>query len=130
MNVGKPGVIALGVVTALPLAWMGVFFVGFFALFFTTFSNAAAQSHSVEPPFLFAFMFLGHLFIMLLVLALLVVYIVHLFRTDLIGSDKKALWAVVLFLGNVFAMPVYWFLYMWRPLRGQQRPLPGSHGAA
>src|SRR2546430_2615182 len=51
--------------------------------------------------------------VMALVLALMAFYIVHLFRTDRVPADKKALWAVVLFLGNLLAMPVYWYLYMW-----------------
>jgi hypothetical protein len=35
------------------------------------------------------------------------------FRTDRVPADKKALWAVVLFLGNFFAMPFYWYFYIW-----------------
>ena len=50
---------------------------------------------------------------MALIVGLLVFYITHLFRTDSVANDKKALWAIVLFLGNVIAMVVYWFLYIW-----------------
>ncbi|NLG84554.1 MAG: hypothetical protein GX493_08130 [Firmicutes bacterium] len=41
-------------------------------------------------------------------------YIVNVFNTDLVDKDKKALWAVVLFFGNIIAMPIYWYLYIWR----------------
>jgi type II secretory pathway component PulM len=41
---------------------------------------------------------------------------VDVFQSNRVSADKKALWAVVLFLGNIFAMPVYWYLYLWRPL--------------
>jgi len=58
-------------------------------------------------------MFRLQLFSMAFCAALLAFYIVHVFRTDRVPADKKALWAVVLFLGNVFAMPVYWWLYVW-----------------
>ena len=34
-----------------------------------------------------------------------------------VPQDKKALWAVVIFMGNALAMPVYWYLYIWKPLR-------------
>ncbi len=44
---------------------------------------------------------------MALMLGLTVFYIVHVFRTDRVPADKKALWAVVLFLGNLLAMPFY-----------------------
>ena len=50
---------------------------------------------------------------MLVMLALMVFYIVHVFRTDRVPQEKKALWAAVLFLGNLFAMPVYWYFYIW-----------------
>jgi hypothetical protein len=48
------------------------------------------------------------------VIALLIFYIVYLFRTDRVASDKKALWAVVLLMGHVVAMPIFWFFYIWR----------------
>jgi len=58
-----------------------------------------------------------HIATMLEIMGLLVVYIVHLFKTDRVPKDQKALWAVVIFLGSVLAMPVYWYLYIWKPLR-------------
>jgi hypothetical protein len=54
---------------------------------------------------------------MLLIFALVGVFVFHLFRTDRVDSDKKALWAVVLFLGNMMALPIYWYLYLWRQQR-------------
>ena len=56
---------------------------------------------------------------MLEIIALLVIYVAYLFKTDRVGQDKKALWAVVLLLGNIVAMPVFWYLYIWKkPERG------------
>lgn len=46
--------------------------------------------------------------------ALLVFYIRNVFKNDRVQKDKKALWAVVLFMGNMIAMPIYWYLYVWR----------------
>ena len=68
-------------------------------------------------PAPFMLLLVLHLLTVLDILGLLVFYIVHLFHTPLIESDRRALWAVVLFFGNLFAMPVYWYLYLWRPLR-------------
>ena len=34
----------------------------------------------------------------------------------------KALWAIVLFLGNIFAMPVYWYLYIWKGSQSENSP--------
>ena len=36
------------------------------------------------------------------------------FQQPYLFLTKQALWAVVLLLGTVIAMPVYWYLYVWR----------------
>lgn len=65
-------------------------------------------------------------------LAILVgIYIGHVFKNPAIAADKRALWAVVLFFGNVIAMPVYWFLYVWReppPFLVPPLPVPPMPG--
>ena len=54
-----------------------------------------------------------HFITMVWICVLLLIYILNVFRNERVASDKKALWAVVLFLGNVVTMPVYWYLYIW-----------------
>jgi hypothetical protein len=44
-------------------------------------------------------------------------YIIYVFKSRHVPSGKKVLWAAVLFFGNMLAMPVFWFLYVWRPLQ-------------
>jgi len=44
-------------------------------------------------------------------------YIIYACKSRHVPSGKKALWVAVLFFGNLFAMPVFWFLYVWRPLQ-------------
>jgi cytosine/uracil/thiamine/allantoin permease len=51
---------------------------------------------------------------MIVIMALLTFYIINVFRNDRVNKDMKILWAVVLFFGNFVAMPVYWYLYIWR----------------
>jgi len=46
------------------------------------------------------------------VVGLLVFYVVDLFRNPRVPSESRTLWAVVLFLGNIVAMPIYWALYI------------------
>jgi hypothetical protein len=53
----------------------------------------------------------------LLIFGLIAFYLVHIFKTDRVSQDKKALWAVVICLGNAFAMPIYWYLYIWRDVK-------------
>jgi hypothetical protein len=54
---------------------------------------------------------------MLVSVLLLVFYVVHLFKTDHVARDQKALWGVALFLGSPIAMPIYWFVHVWPDAR-------------
>ncbi|GBC79131.1 hypothetical protein EG19_06335 [Thermoanaerobaculum aquaticum] len=112
MSKGKA--IVLAVFTLWPFLYMFLFFATIVILIT---SAAAKPQPSQDMPLLFGGIFIMHIATMLEIMGLLVVYIVHLFKTDRVPQDQKALWAVVIFLGNVLAMPVYWYLYIWKPLR-------------
>ena len=43
---------------------------------------------------------------MLWIMALTVFYMVNVFRNDRVDKDKKVLWAVVIFMGSIIAMPI------------------------
>jgi len=103
----KTQALALGVLTLWPVVYV-MLFMSLMA-YMVIFSTSGSM-----PPFL-GLIFVLHLSTMLEVFVLLVFYIVHLFKTTVIPVEKKALWGVVLFLGNVLAMPVYWYLYVWSP---------------
>lgn len=51
---------------------------------------------------------------------LFILYLIHLLKTDRVRQDQKALWGVILFLGGIIAMVVYWFMYVW------PEPRPGG----
>ena len=118
MSKGK--VITLGVFTVWPFLYMVLFMCVMFGIMMVGFSGKPPSS----PPTVFKIILPLHFLTMLEVLALLVIYIVHLFRTERVAKDKKALWAVVLLLGNMFAMPVFWYLYMWKD---PSRSVPEQH---
>ncbi len=95
--------------------WPLMYFLLFFLFFLTVFIGAFSGTLSDKTIFpLFFVMFFLHLTTIFLIFGLLIYYIVHLFKNDRISNDLKALWAVVLFFGNVIAMPVYWFFYIWK----------------
>jgi len=111
MRLNRPVALLIALLTLAPWAYM-VFFFSHVMSQFATF-----PSSSTTPPdqFLREFntIFRIHILVMALVLGLTAFYIVHLFRTDRVPTDKKALWAVVLLLGNLLAMPFYWYFYVW-----------------
>jgi tetratricopeptide (TPR) repeat protein len=58
-----------------------------------------------------------HIATLLEMLAVLIYYIIHLTNTAIVPANKKVLWAVILLLGNPLFLPIYWYLYIWKPLR-------------
>jgi len=96
----------IGFFTLLPVAY--IFF--FFAVMIIAVSHAGAPNQGS-----FVFLFVMHFAVIILSWCLMGFYVYFLFRTDHVKQDQKALWAVVLFLGNMLAMPVFWYLYIWKP---------------
>jgi hypothetical protein len=67
-----------------------------------------------------------HLFTMLWIMALTVFYMVNVFKNDRVEKDKKVLWAVVIFMGSMIAMPIYWYLYIWKETPANNVPVPSA----
>lgn len=54
-------------------------------------------------------------FFSVLSLVLTLVYLIHIIRNPRIASlEIRGLWVVLLLLGNMVTMPVYWFVHIWR----------------
>jgi hypothetical protein len=93
----------IGIASVLPLLYM-IFFMG-------TFFSMAFLHRTLIP---FNVLFGIHMFTIFYIFGLLVFYIYNLFKNENVKSDQKVLWALVLFMGNMMAMPIYWYLYIWR----------------
>jgi hypothetical protein len=106
----------LGIATLWPIVYMFLFLTLIFGTFVWGVSHA--QPNAAAPPrgpfFLFLLIFALHLITMFWIVALIAFYIYNLFHNDRVSPDYKPLWAVVLFLGNFIAMPIYWYLYIWK----------------
>jgi hypothetical protein len=103
--------IALGVFTAWPPLWAIILCCADIAMKMSGVSNPGQ-----EPSF-FAIVIGLHCLTTLETLILFAIYNRHLFKSGRVPQDKRALWAVVLLLGNIVAMPFYWYFYIW----GQHR---------
>jgi hypothetical protein len=129
MRVSRPVAVLVGALTLWPILYMFIFFAVFMNGFFTHPGSAEQPEAAFRS---FQILMALHLGTMLLMMALLTFYIVHVFKNAAIAGDKRALWAVVLFFGNIIAMPVYWFLYVWREPRPDvvpPLPVPPMPGA-
>jgi hypothetical protein len=117
----KPVAYFLAVLTVWPI----VYFVLFMSFMVFTFASIGSRTEKAPTLDLFKFIFPLHLLTMLLMIALTAVYVVHAFRDDEVPSDKRTLWVLVLFLGNMFAFPVYWWFYF-RPSRPNHSDQQGT----
>jgi hypothetical protein len=110
----RPIKLIVGLLTAWPVLYIFLFF-GFIAASMVWMSSGAGKgaSHGAGPPVAFLVLFAAHFATILLMFGLIAFYIVFLFKTDRVPQDKKALWAAVIFLGNMVAMPVFFYLYVW-----------------
>jgi glucan phosphoethanolaminetransferase (alkaline phosphatase superfamily) len=119
----KPTKVLLAVATLWPIVYMFIFIAFFFSAFFWGPGSAETGTGTGMPPAM-ALFFLVHLLTMLFVLALTVFYIVNIFRNDRVEKDKKARWAIVIFMGSAIAMPIYWYLYIWKEANAGGPPPP------
>ncbi|MCL5093750.1 MAG: hypothetical protein M1355_01315 [Patescibacteria group bacterium] len=105
----KPSKIFLGLATIWPVIYMFIFMAFIFSQIFI------AQISGGEPALeIFFFIFILHFLTIIEIFVLLIIYVRDVFKNPAIIQEKKTLWAVVLFLGNMIAMPVYWYLYIWQ----------------
>ncbi|HKO97428.1 MAG TPA: hypothetical protein VJU86_10570 [Pyrinomonadaceae bacterium] len=119
------------ILLALATLWPFVYMILFFIFVFSSVLFMPGPSGEESgPPFFFAVFFALHLLTMLWMIALTVIYMVNVFRNDRVEKDKKVLWAVVLFMGSIIAMPIYWYLYIWKESPATSLPPPPALGTA
>jgi len=117
----KTGKILLGIASLWPITYMVIFFSFFIFNFLRIMSGSTTGNHGNLPSWTIL-IFILHMVTMLWIFVLLVIYIIDVFKNDKVDKDKKALWAIVLFFGNMIAMPIYWYLYIWREPKVAQQP--------
>ena len=112
MELGKRAKLFVGALTLWPIVYIFLFIAFAVGMMFYA-SGVDAATRAQEPPAAFFLVFALHFATILMTLGLVGFYIVYLFKTDRVAQDKKALWAAVLFLGGMIAMPVFFYLYIW-----------------
>jgi hypothetical protein len=93
-------------------AWPPIYMLLFIAFIGVVIATDNGDGAGVGPAFGVVVAF--HLATMLLMLALTVIYVLHALRSGTVPQDQRLLWVVILFVGNVIAMPIYWWLYVWK----------------
>ncbi len=107
----------LGIATVWPFAY----FIMFFMFIVATIAAGPGDGGSLQGIYamLFLFVMLIHFLTIFLIIGLQIFYIVNVFKNDRVGKDQKIIWTIALFLGGLFAMPIYWYLNIWREVPGE-----------
>ena len=90
-----------------------------------------ARPVSPVIPIGFAAFFGVHMLTIFLIMGLTPLYIILAVKNGRLDETTRIIWVVLLCMLGFFAMPVYWYLYIWRePRAGLARPddaqLPGA----
>ena len=73
--------------------------------------------------------FAAHMLTILLIMGLMPLYIILAVKSDRLDQTTRIVWVVLLCMMGMFAMPVYWYLYIWRkPPIGLGRGITQSTG--
>ena len=112
----------LGIASIVPLVLMLAYMVVLFLTFVTT------DVDEDEPTWMFVAMFVLIALSVLSAWAMLAYYIVWLFRIEPADDSKKTLWIVLLLMLQGLALPIFWFLFIWREESLAPKVPPWAYG--
>ena len=112
--------IFLGLLTLLPLVYMVGYTTYVLPRLMTSGGAEPAQRNEFFSDFNVAFM--SHIVAVMYTLILLVCYLITLHKSPHVESNAKRKWGWILVVGNVIAMPVFWFRFILLPNLRQIQP--------
>ena len=59
-------------------------------------------------------LFSAHIVTVFLIMGLMPLYIILAVKSDRLDQSARIIWVVLMCMLGMFAMPVYWYLYIWR----------------
>jgi hypothetical protein len=113
MSLSRPLAVFWLLATFVPIGYLLFFLYNIPALHTGARSEVVAQYDAV-PAVFFSAILVCWLFV--------ASFIVYLYKAPHIPADKRALWTAVLVFGNILAVPVFWLLYVWCPLKQGAAP--------
>lgn len=107
----KSNKVLLGIATFWPFIYIPIFVIAMFSA--VLFSGPGGAPNDAFP-FILMFIIPLHMLTIFGSLALMVFYVVNVFRNKRVEQDKQVLWVLLLVLAGMMAAPVYWYLYIWK----------------
>ncbi len=102
--------ILLGILTIYPIVYTMFFFIIIFSSFFNMFNNYNGGMLFLVFPVIL----IMHLLTIIDIMGLTIYYILHAVKNESLEQDMRIVWIVLILLGNMIAMPIYWYLNIWR----------------
>ncbi|MCA9426084.1 MAG: hypothetical protein KC994_13470 [Candidatus Omnitrophica bacterium] len=120
MQLDKTRAIIIGILTLLPHVF-GIFALLRVLSFILTFD---INSTNISVPSISSLLF-GSAFTWLLSMALIVFYLLHVYESKELDTEKKWLWSAVIVFAGYVSMPFYWWYKIWKPATA---PVPVIEG--
>src|SRR5215212_8602476 len=93
----------VSLLVGLATLWPPIYLLLFVGSIGFAFLRSTGGSNQQAELAIFRYIFPLHCLTMLLSFGLTAVYIVHAFRTDRFPPEKRVLWVIILFMGNMLA---------------------------
>lgn len=111
MDLSRTKKLFLGFLTIWPWIYIPCFMILVFSMVF--FGQGMMES-SDGPPILMLLIFPIHFLTIFSIFLLMGFYVYHVIKNKSIDDDKRLVWILALFFGNMIVMPVYFYLNIWK----------------
>ena len=112
MRVDRRLSIPLGVLTIAPFGYLLVYLLYLFPKLHELAVSSSPSGRAFAE--LSSRMMWYHLATMWLAFLLIGFYVLFAWRSRRVPREKKRPWSVWILVGNLFTMPLFWYLYIWR----------------
>jgi hypothetical protein len=98
--------ILLGIATLFPIIYTIIFFT---IIIFSIYDFAMFSDFIYS---MFDHLFTANIFIMILTIALIIIYIIHILKNTMTSEIWKIIWIILICAFNIIAMPIYYYIYI------------------
>ena len=110
----KASKILLGIGTFLPILFITIIWIYFFLVY-------PLQVLGEKNVIIFRVIPIGTTAIAVIIVVLLTYYIIQVLRNQSLDRDKKVLWIIGMLIGHIIALPIYFYLYIWKDKKIQKQ---------
>jgi len=96
--------ILLGIATIFPITY---------TIIFSTIIILSIFTVAIDIDSIFPYLFIAHIFTIIFTMVLIVIYIIHILKNNMISyKSEKIILSILILFFNVIAMPIYYYIYI------------------